>query len=365
MATLGLDDLKSIQPPALWDLAELKRIQLQEGMTFDQVLRDVQAGLGALNSSLLSLPHYGGMVAVQDTAELEYPIGVSNGVEDATEYSRPAPKRGDTTGHMLPLRPYDRSLGWTMRYLQKARRVRIDSDVRSAVTDMRSQWQKKLLERFFKVEGEAVGVTANASVPFVDAAATDTKYKSPDSPDGKTFATSHSHFLRLTPLDAVAVTAAMLTLQEHGHTSPVEIVASEADAATWKAMTGYKAPEWAGIVYHSSATERAAIPDTSIYFGYIETAHGIGRIWLTPRLPTNYFGMFKAYGSLDPRNPLRVRIDRISGYGWRLIPGMWANAPELVAVMWNEFGVGVGEDRTNGVCVLIAGAGNYITPTIT
>jgi hypothetical protein len=365
MATLGLDDLKGLATPALWDLPELRRVQMQEGQTFDQVVRDVQGGIGALNASLLTLPHYGDMLAVQDTPELEYPIGVSNGVEDATEYSVPTPKRGATTGHMLPLKPFDRSLGWTMMYLQKARRNKLDADVRSAVTDMRNHWQKKLLERFFKAEGETVGVTANASVPFVDAAATDTTYKAPDSPEGKTFATSHSHLLRTTPLDAAAVTTAMFTIREHGHLSPFEIIASEADAATWKGMTGYKSPEWPGIVYHSSAGERAAIPDNSIYFGYIETSMGIGRIWLTPRLPTNYFGTFKAYGSLDPRNPLRVRIDRTSGFGWRLIPGVWANAPQLVAVMWAEFGVGIGEDRTNGVLTYINAAGNYVTPTIT
>jgi hypothetical protein len=40
-----------------------------------------------LTVELLGLPHYAGMFAVDDEAALEYAIGVSNGFEEATEYS--------------------------------------------------------------------------------------------------------------------------------------------------------------------------------------------------------------------------------------------------------------------------------------
>jgi len=47
-----------------------------------------------------------------------------------------------------------------------------------------------------------------------------------------------------------------------------------------------------------------------------------------------------------------------------LVPGNWIAAPQTMAVGYSEFGVGIGEDRTNGVFTLIAAAGDYITPTI-
>ncbi len=367
MATLSFADLKDTAKPSLWDLDEIKTVELADGASFADMVADVNAGLALVNGEMLSAPHYGDMIAVQDEVELEYPIGVSNGVEVATEYGTPTPKRGATTGHSLPLIPYDRALGWTMMYVRKARRMKLDADVRSAVTDIRSHWQQKILERFFKMEGEAVGTTANASVPLADGGTVDSTYVPNDSPDGESFASSHDHFLRTATLNQAALDAAVESLQEHGHQGPFDIIAARADAGTWtntSTFTGFKKPEWPGIVYHSSATERMAQTNIEEYFGYVEGPYGISRLWLTPRVPTNYFGVFKSYGAGDPRNPVRIRIDNNFGFGWQIVPGNWVNAPSLMAVCYAEMGFGIGEDRTNGVCTYIAASGDYVTPTI-
>lgn len=364
MATLSFSDLKETALPTLWDAAELKKIALASGETLEGIAAEVQRGLQILNGTLLTLPHYGDLIAVQDTPEVEYPIGVSNGFEEATEYGIPTPKRGDTSGHMIPLRKYDRSVGWTFMYLREARRSKLDADIRSVVTDAKSIWQKKILERFFKVEGETVGSTSNASVPFVDAAATDTKYVPPESMEGKTFASSHTHFARVSALSQANVETHVAHLQEHGHQAPYDAIISDTDKASWAALSGFKKPEWGGIVYHASATERAAISEITNYIGYLETPSGIIRLWATPRLPTNYYGIFKTYGPGDSRNPLRIRLSRTVGFGFNLVPGMYVNSPTTLLLPYAEFGVGVGEDRTNGVCVYIAGSGSYVTPTI-
>lgn len=365
MATLGFNDLKNMALPSLWDAAEIAKVQLQDGYTFDRVVAEIEAGMQEFNASLTTMPHYGDLFAVQDPDEpmVEYPIGVSNGFEEATEYGIPEPQRGATTGHMLPLKPYDRSVGWTMMALRKARRSKIDTDMRSVITDARDLWQQKLLNRFFDSDGETVGNTANASVPFADGGATDSTYVPPKSGDGEAFTSAHSHFLRYATI-AAAIGPALEHLQEHGHNSPFDVIGARADALTWQALTGWKAPEWPGIVYHASGVERASVRDISEYFGYVETEYGIARLWLTPRVPTNYFGAFKGYGPGDARNPLRVRIDKTVGFGYKLVPGNYANSPLEVALFYAEFGVGVGEDRTNGVCVYIAESGSYTDPTI-
>lgn len=363
MATLGFLTLLDRTAPSLWDLTEMKKLELADGRTFDEMIGDIEDGLREVNAALLSGPHYPSLFSVQDDVEVEYPVGVSNGVEEATEFGVPSPKRGAVTGHSLPLKSYDRALGWTMMGLKKARSAKLDADVRSAVTDIKNAWQKHLLTRFFKMEGETVGSTSNASVPFADGGTTDATYVPPDSPDGESFASSHDHFLRVDTI-ANALPVAIETLQEHGHASPFEIIGARADAATWKAVTGWKAPEWPGIVYHASATERAAMSEVSDYFGYIETTYGIARVWLTPRVPTNIFGMFKDYGPGDMRAPLRVRIHPNVGFGWSIVPGNFVNAPQLLAVLYSEYGVGTGEDRTNGVATYINASGDYVTPTI-
>lgn len=361
MATLGFADLKDTALPTLWDAGELERIKLADGATLASVTNDVQLALLALNASLLEMPHYGSLIAVQDDAALEYNIGVSNGFEEATEYGVPDPKRGKTSGHMLPIKKYDRSLGWTQMYLREARRTKLDADIRSLVVDARNLWQRNILTRFFKMEGEKVGTTANASVPFADGGATDSTYVPPQSPDGETFSASHDHFLRQDAINLTNVTAAIEHLQEHGHAGPFDIIAARADAASWATLV--KNPEWAGIVYRA-ATDRAAIADITEYFGYIETDYGIARVWLTPRVPSGFYGAFKDYGPGDPRNPLRIRINPNWGFGFNLVPGMYVNAPVQMLLAYTEFGVGVGEDRTNGVCVKIAASGDYTTPTI-
>jgi len=360
--TLGFADLREARLHALWDAETIQRVRLAEGATFDELLRDIQTALTAFNDELLRMPHYGDLVAVQDEPVVEYPIGGSTGVEEATEYAAPTPVRGKMTGHTLPLKAYQRALGWTMRYLSEARRARLDSDIRRALQDARESWQRHILQRFFNNAAERVGNTAGASVPFADGGASDPNYVPLTGPDGQQFNASHSHFLRLAALDAAALRTAVAHLEEHGHRAPFDVIAARADASTWTGLTGFKAPEWGGIVYRMS--DRAQLDETSDYYGYIETDFGVARLWFTARLPTGYFGVFKTYGPNDPRNPLRVRVNPNAGFGWQIVPGQWVNAPTYMAVLYSEYGVGVGEDRTAGVCVRIAASGNYTPPAI-
>lgn len=364
MATLSFADLKDTALPTLWDETYMVQQQLADGRSIGDLVADVRDGMVMLNQSLLTMPHYSEMIAVQDDIAIEYPIGVSNGFEVATEYSTPTPKRGATSGHMLPIKPYDRALGWTMMYLRKARAAKLDADVRSAVIDANNLWQKTILQRLFKMEGETVGTTSNASVPLADGGTTDSTYVPPDSPEGEAFTSSHDHFLRHAAISDANLLTTLETLQEHGHQSPFEVVAARADASSWTALTGFKNPEWPGIVYHASAVERMGQTDISAYFGYVETDYGVCRLWLTPRVPTNYYAAYKQYGPGDPRNPVRVRFDPKVGFGFNVVSGNWVNAPLHLIVLYTEFGAGIGEDRTNGVAVEIDSSGDYATPTI-
>ena len=61
MAILGFGDLRDTALPSLIDLAELKKIELADGTTFDQVANEIRVGMQALNAELLAMPHYGGL----------------------------------------------------------------------------------------------------------------------------------------------------------------------------------------------------------------------------------------------------------------------------------------------------------------
>lgn len=367
MAVLGPADLKDLALPSLWDTSEILKFRLENGSTFETLLGEIRDGLAAYNqNNLVGMTNYGQLFAVQDTPEVEYATYTTRGVEEFVEYKVADPGHGSTTGHMIGTKAWNIALGWTMRYLQKARREKLDADVRMAMTDISSHWQYKLLNRFFKSTADTVGGSGK-SVPFADGGTADSTYVPYKSPRGDTFTSSHSHLLRqAATLSTTSVDAALKHLWEHGHNAPYTIIIPEADVATWAALSTFKKPEWADIAYNSSTTERArGLTDVDMdVFGYYESPFGIARVWATPRLPTLYYGAYKPYGAGDPRNPLRVRFDPKVGFGWNIVPGLLINSPLTMAGMMAEFEVGVGEDRTNGVVSYLNASGNYTDPVI-
>lgn len=364
MATLGYHSLVDNLPPTLWDLKEIQKVKMADGRTFDQVVADIEAGFSLLNRDLLADPLIAGMYAVQNSVEVKYSVGDANGFNELTEFSRPDPGRGKRTGHSLPFNRRGRGLGWTWMGLMESSQDDLDVDIRSAVMDGRNDFPRRLVQRFFKMEAEDLPNTTGASVPLADGGTADSTYVPPNSPDGKTFASTHNHFKRQAAIDMTNINANIEDLYEHGHEAPYDILASYSDEATWTALQKWKAPTFTDLNLVSSTTERANLTDISRYNGYVETNKGLARVKFTHRIPTNYYGLHKSYGTLDPRNPLRLRIWDIYGWGYRLIPGQWANMPELLAVVAFFYGVGIGQDRTNGLCVFVNGVGNYVTPTI-
>jgi len=369
MAVLGVADLKDLALPSLWDTSEILKFRLESGRTFGELQQEIAQGLQMFNvNELITMSNYGGVFAVQDVPEVEYPTYTNRGVHELVEYKFSDPAHGATTGHLIGTRAWNITLGWTMRYLQKARSSKLDADIKMALADIRSHWQYRLLNRFFKSTSDTVGT--GQSVPFADGGTADTTYVPYISPRGDSFTSSHNHFVnQSSTLSTTSVDATVKNLWEHGHSAPYTAIIPEADISTWAALSNFKKPDWVDIAYHSSTTERArGLNDVAMdIFGYYESPYGLVQVWATPRLPTLYYGMFKAYGAGDARNPLRVRFDPHVGFGWNLVPGQLALSPLYVAAMMAEFDVGVGEDRTNGVAVYLngGGGGSYTDPTIT
>jgi hypothetical protein len=363
MAIIGIADLKANALPANWVLDEMRRLELQSGATIDEIAAELQTVVQETSLELLRDENYGGMLAVQDSVEVEYHIGDDDDIEELTEHGIPGTSSSDTTGHSIPIRPYGRGLGWTYMGLPKRRRTQIDADIMATVTKIRSHMQRGTLQRAFKMEAEAVGNQAGASVPLADGGVADSSYVPPTSPEGETFLSTHDHYIRVAALNDANVNAHIEHLEEHGYEPPFNIAASKTDAAGWIALTGFKRPEWADLIYHSTPEVRANIMDQQTYVGYYESNRGIARVWLTPRVPTNYYKVFKSFGSGDPRNPVRIRIDPLYGFGYRLVPGVWANSPLHVLVYQADLGWGIG-NRTNGVCVFVDASGDYETPAI-
>lgn len=369
--TLGVRDLKSIVLPTAWDGNELSRLRLRDGSSWEAIVRDIEAGLNIVNSSLLD-GYLGNLVNITTDEAVEYRSGGTDGFDDDTEQTQPDRKFAETTGHMLPLKASDRGMGWTDKVLKNIRRRQIDADISSMLEDAVNLFEKRVWTRFFKLEedtGKSNGLgTSGVSVPFADGGAGTVDYIPPPRPDRmvNAFSTSHTHFLRLDGKTQANLETAIAHLWEHGVDGPYDLIVSGLDVGDFQNTTNFPGyvPAINALVQYGSAANLAVV-DTEVYVGAIITKKGTARIYANGRIPTGYWAVTKLYGKDDPRNALKIRYDDATGFGVKLVVNNVTLYPFQAAIAQFEFGVGVGEDRVAAVLVEDDSTGNYGSPTIT
>jgi len=113
MATYGPRALNNLVLAPGWDATALNDFKTEDGKPYSVILSQASAAIGALNAELTMDSLWAGLVSFTDQPTVEYRQGSANGFEEHTEYGRPDSYRSETTGHMLPIKMYDRRLGWT------------------------------------------------------------------------------------------------------------------------------------------------------------------------------------------------------------------------------------------------------------
>jgi hypothetical protein len=342
-----------------WDAAALKNYQLADGTTFDAVVGDMNAALGAVNAEIVSDPVIASLVSYTDMPEWEYRTGGSNGFEDFTEYATPDPRRADIAGHMLPLKAYDRGLGWTWNYLRQARTAQVDADIADAIKDVRDLWRQKILTRLLKRSddsGAAAGLGSTGYSPgFATAAASTNVDFTPPAYGGTSFTSDHEHYNTLTggAMTTTALNAAKDDLREHGHEPPYDLIVGTTEETAIRALTGF-VPVGSDLVTYGSTTSLANFAELAdANGGYFIGVYNDIRIRVLRGMPQYYGFMYKSYGANSQRNPLRVRLQKgVARPRVTAFPdprsGAGAAYPLQYMMLFTEFGVGVG-DRTNGV----------------
>lgn len=367
MPLLGPGQLSQVAIPAAWDAAELANLALRDGRSYLEVLNDLNDALLMVQEEVEQSEMFD-MIHTTPEVEVEYRSGTSNGFEDHTENAQPDAARGDTSGHMLPIKKKDRKLDWTTDFLEAARAAQLDADVADATQDYRDVMEQTALSRFFKKEadsGKQNGLGATGlSLPFVDGSSAGsisfTPIRRPDRANA--FTSSHNHYLRLDGLTQANVETAVQHLWEHGHDAPFNLVASESDLQSWtdaSSVTGFVTRDM-GLVSYGNDTSLAQVGQS--YQGVIKTKRGPCRLMTNARIPSGYWGLTKVYGKDDQRNPLARRIDPMYGKGPKLVVERVSLYPLTGGIVVVKFGYGIGKDRTNGVLVRSGAA--YASPTI-
>ena len=354
---LGPRDTKQLVMLTGWDATALKNFELQDGTTYAQVVAEMNAALGALNAELANDPLWASLVSYTDQLEVEYRIGAANGFEDFTEYGLPDPKRADTEGHMLPLKAYDRGLGWTWNYLRQARMSQVQADIADAIKDARDKWRVAILTRLLQRgddSGKAKGLGASGYSPgFATAAASTNVDFVPPSWGGVSFTSAHEHYV---PLAGGAFTNAVFTdakdeLREHGHEPPYNAIIGPSDEAGVKALTDFVPVASSLVTYGANATLTQASGDLVAPGMYAIGSINDALVWVVSGMPQYYGFVWKSYGRNSQRNPLRIRLQK--GERAPRVVAMPdpragnATTPLQFLMLFTEFGVGVA-DRTNG-----------------
>lgn len=350
MALTGNRDTRDIVVKTGVDATELAKFALADGTTYQAVMSLLASGLAGIINEFNA--QYGAVYSVSDQPTVTYRMGTNGAFEAFSEYGRPKMQRSETEGHMLPLRAWDRGLGWTWRYLEQAVLEDVQADITAATNATRDLMRVRLLTRLLMRgddSGTVNGLGSGGYSPGFATTATSTSVDfTPPDYGGATFLSTHEHYTAHAGSGTITTTqtAAMREhLREHGHAEPYIAWISNDDRTVWEALSGFALAGDPNIAQYAS-TSVVANGQRGAYVGYI---HGF-QVYVCPGMPNNYCVGFKSYGTLNPMNPLRIRVPKgMSGIDMRVLTdGASPSDPLRDATIFSEFGVGV-KDRTAGV----------------
>ena len=365
----GPRDLKDRVLGDGWDATELTKLRTEGNVSIEQITNMLVGAMAALNAELLNDPVLGQLFDVTLEPAIEYRQGSTNEVVDFAEYAPADAQRGDTQGHMLPRKEKVYPLDWTWSYLRRARMPQIEADVDALIASWRNVWEKALLTRFTlsaDESGVSKGLGSSGYSPgFCHTAGSTSVDFLPPPHKGKTFATTHEHFNATNSVTAANWTAAIkamaLHLAEHGHEAPFTLMVSYLDQGTVEGLTDFR-PRAVSEIRYGLTQDLALVGEA--YTGVVDTPSGVVMVNIQNRLPQYTMLMFKNYGVRSPRAPLLVRYAADMGLVANFLPGeSYRQFPVEELPTFGEFGVGVGPDRTNGVCHQMNTA-SYSDPTI-
>jgi hypothetical protein len=339
----------------------LERIRLQDGTSIAEVVALVQTAVAGINAELAASPLIGGLAYQTTERTVRYRDGGTSGTMDVhTEYGLPVEQRAAIEGHMLPRKKRDLGLAWTWDYLNDAIMDDIRADIQLAIDRIKNEYEKAVLTRLFTVTHNTVE-TSGYDVGLADGNQS-TVIWTPPNYDGQAFASSHTHANERAALSVANVTADAAHLREHGHMPPYILLFSEADRASWTALSAFVRRQVDGVQY-GSGVDIATVSDE--FIGVFETDYGACLMKPSTRIPTGYYALVKSYGQNHPRNSLRWWYNTKFGQGVTLLPSkQYRTFPIEGLMMYSEYGFGGNDDRTNGAVTEIGSGGTYTSPTI-
>ncbi len=353
------------------DYTRLAEFKFQDGVSYQELVSMLSLAIGDVNENMVA--KWGWLFSLTHDIQFEYTQGGAvTPMPELTDDTRPKPTKGQLIGHMVDSHAYGDAIAGSRKYWQRARAKKVMADIKTIVQRGIWRFEQNLLSRFFDSDEIAVGA-AGYNVPFVHGTGGTIDF-APFSYDGRSFTTSHDHFIGYnlsTPKTMADVLNGLAsTLLEHGHKPPYKALVSDTDKALFLALT--KIVNWVqipGLITTGNTSIGAFVQQHEVdynHFADFQSDSGIINLISTARLATGYVGMGKSYGQLDVRNPLAVFTYPGQPFGMQIVPETAINddVPIKQLDIEFEFGVAVGEDLTNGAVGFLVAGGSYTDGTI-
>jgi len=339
-----------------YDATELEKHRTQDGVSFLEIAQEIQIALNAADRAIFSDPVVSGLVNFTDEPTVEYESGNNSGFERFTEYSQPDADMGDVEGHMLPLMAWDKKLGFTWTYLKNASSSRVRTRIASSIRDYQKNVRQRILTRVLQRgddSGSSKGLGASGFSPgFATAAANTSVDFTPPNVVGIAHDSDHEHYVAVAGGWTTGILDDMESeLSEHGHAGDYNLLVGMSDEATIEGLTGF-IKVGNSLVNFGNNTSIATGGNAPTPIGArLIGVYGNMRVWTMPGMPQHYGFAYQSYGSNDPRNPLRIRLEKgatLPSVTAMRDPRSGTGAYALQdLILYTEYGVGVG-DRTNG-----------------
>lgn len=357
----GYLDTRYIDFPAGVDVAYIQGLRTRAGVDFPRVLREIDSRLATLNTTLDPLVASLITPTTEQVADTTGPTAFI--VDERGEFTVARPQLAEGGAHMLPLRGYDVSLGFTEDGLEAMSLNRILTNVDSLLLGMRRLYRRQALIRLTSDAEIRVAARTTVTSPGMAGSGTgDNVFPRTSYPDGTALPGGYTHYYAVGAGTLAATLKAARDRLKRWHAGPYDLIAPAAQIDLIAAIAPGDPQN--GFVSAGSALIRAgtgtaeAQVDAAMYLGVL---FGDVRVHMAiDDYSDPVTAIYKSYGALDPRNPLAWRYDELKGRN--AVLRYRALYPLDQAVVKQDFGVGV-NDRTAAV-LIENGAAPYSAPTI-
>jgi hypothetical protein len=360
----GYLDTQHIDFPPGVDTAYLAGLENRAGVSFQTVLQMIDEMLGAYNGSLD--PLIASMITPTEEVWADTSGPMAFEVSERGEYTIARPQLVEGLAHMLPLRGYDVSLGFTEDGLEAMSLNAIRRNVESVILGYRRLQKIQALTRLFgNTEVRVAAKTATTS-PGMAGSGTGNNVFSRAYPDGTALPGGYSHYYFANTSNAGEFETTLNNAIDRlakWNPAPFDMIGSSAMVTLVRALTGFT--KVGSALVRQGVDESEALVDAAQYVGVYTTpsGHDVRVRKALEETTSPNLAIYKSYGQLDPMNPLAWRYDPIKGRN--AFVRYRSLFPLDQAVVLQDFGIGV-NNRTAAVLVYAAnGAASYTNPTWT